>query len=93
MLREPTKTEGRFRTLKNQPRADEDSPEKGKITIVAKGVGDCDIVIYEVTLETDTSSWSETFGSRIELEAFLRGMKAITSMADLMGFHEPAIPG
>ncbi len=43
------------------------------------------IKVYRVTVETDDSLWCETFGSKIEAEAFERGLLASSSALGHMG--------
>lgn len=39
------------------------------------------IAVYTIELYDDDGVWEETYGSRAEVDAFLRGVKAASSMA------------
>lgn len=47
------------------------------------------IMVYEVTLETKSGVWDETFGTRETLAAFLQGCQAVAAM---LGHHDLKIP-
>ena len=50
--------------------------------ITSKEAGeDPPIVIYHVEIKNETGVWTETFGSRAELDAFVKGLKAAAEMA------------
>ncbi len=49
------------------------------------------ICIFPIELDTPTSTWSEVFGSRRELEIFLLGVRAGASLAGGR-FDSPEIP-
>lgn len=60
------------------------------ITINPQQVGsERPILVYEVTLETRSGVWDETFGTRETLAAFLQGCQAIAAM---LGYHDLKIP-
>ena len=43
-------------------------------------VVDCKGVLYGVVVETDNSAWPEVYGSKAEVDAFIRGVRAGASM-------------
>jgi len=47
-----------------------------KITVYRCQEAEIDILVFGVVLSDDRTEWQETYGSLIELNAFLRGVKA-----------------
>jgi len=55
--------------------------QKIKAEVKPLRVGTPQIMVYEVELEDETGCWSETFGTRDLLNAFLKGVQAASSMS------------
>ncbi|MBI3957033.1 MAG: hypothetical protein HY340_03515 [Candidatus Kerfeldbacteria bacterium] len=69
-----------------------DRPEVIVMVTTLEVGDDPPITIYHVALENKTGIWSETFGCREQLAAFIRGIKATAAMLGAT-FREPVIPG
>lgn len=50
------------------------------------------IYVFTVSIENKNSVWMETFGSRSELEAYLRGLQSMASMCGREYLNLPALP-
>ena len=94
MPRESKKTVTKFRLPG-------ENKERGQITIEAKQTpGEVPMVYYEVEIVVSAGSskghggsWNDTYGSREQLAAFLRGMEAIYNMCGIGFLARVEIPG
>ncbi len=73
--------------------ADQTEVQVLKIAITRHEVAiDPPIPVFHVAMGNDRESWEESFGTEVELRAFLRGIKAGCSVFGGRFLDEPEIP-